>query len=153
MFTKPKLALGIIRFGAKGIAPATKAFKKNDMDEALDIFGKATLGAKAFMNLSRSSLDQARTNLIKAELLGSGFLPLDKARIRKIKLPTLLVSGQESPKIWRDLLLVLKKLIPDSELRIIPKASPIMHEDNVSKYNETVLSFLNNDGNGVPKGP
>ena len=56
MFTKPKLALGIIRFGAKGIAPATKAFKKNDMDEALDIFGKATLGAKAFMNYQDQAL-------------------------------------------------------------------------------------------------
>ena len=142
LLTKPKLALDIVKFGAKGIAPATKAFKKNDMDKALDIFGKATLGIKTYLNLSKSRLDQARTNLIKSELLGSGFLPLDKDKIRKIKLPTLLISGQESPKIWQDLLFEIKKLIPNSELKIIPKASHIIHEDNVSNYNETVLSFL-----------
>jgi len=142
LLTKPKLALDIVKFGAKGIAPATKAFKKNDMDKALDIFGKATLGIKTYLNLSKSRLDQARTNLIKSELLGSGFLPLDKDKIRKIKLPTLLIAGQESPKIWQDLLFEIKKLIPNSELKIIPKASHIIHEDNVSNYNETVLSFL-----------
>jgi len=144
LLTKPKVALGIVKFGVKGIAPATKAFKKNDMDKALDIFGKATLGVKTYLNLSKSRLDQARTNLIKAELLGSGFLPLDKDRIRKIKLPSLLIAGQESPKIWQDLLFELKKLIPNSELKIIPKGSHIIHEDNVSNYNETVLSFLKN---------
>lgn len=144
LFTKPGLALHIIQFGIKGIAPATKAFRKNEMDKALDIFGKATLGEKTYLNLSKSRLEQARTNLIKAELLGSGFLPLDKDKIRKIKIPTLLLMGQESQKIWQDLLLELKKLIPNSELKIIPKASHIMHEDNRSKYNETVLSFLKN---------
>ncbi|MCG2420075.1 alpha/beta hydrolase [Aequorivita sp. F47161] len=142
LFSKPQLALGIIKFGAKGIAPTTKAFKQNDMDKALDIFGKTTLGVKAFLNLSKSRLEQARSNLFKAELLGSGFLPLDKNKIRNITLPTFLISGENSPKLWQDLLVELNKLIPNSELKIIPEASHIMHEDNVSNYNTTVLSFL-----------
>lgn len=141
-FSKPKLAFGIIKFGAKGIAPATKAFNQNNMDKALNIFGKATLGIETFLNLSNSRLEQARSNLMKAELLGSGFLPLDKNKIQNIKLPTLLISGQNSPKLWQHLLVELNRLIPNSELIIIPEASHIMHEDNVSKYNETVLSFL-----------
>lgn len=141
-FSKPKLAFGIIKFGAKGIAPTTKAFKQNNMDKALSIFGKATLGVDTFLNLSKPRLEQSRANLMKAELLGSGFLPLDKNKIQNIKLPTLLISGQNSPKLWQHLLVELNKLIPNSELIIIPEASHIMHEDNVSNYNETVLSFL-----------
>ncbi len=142
LFSKPKLAFGIIKFGAKGIAPTTKAFNQNNMDKALNIFGKATLGIETFLNLSKSRLKQARANLMKAELLGSGFLPLDENKIQNIKHPTLLISGQNSPKLWQHLLVELNKLIPNSELIIIPKASHIMHEDNVSNYNETVLCFL-----------
>jgi pimeloyl-ACP methyl ester carboxylesterase len=142
LFSKPKLALGIIKFGAKGIAPTTTAFIQNDMDKALDIFGKATLGVKTFLNLSKSRLEQARANLFKAELLGSGFLPLEENKIQNIKLPTLLISGQNSPKLWQHLLIELNKLIPNSELKIIPEASHIMHEDNVLDYNTTVLTFL-----------
>jgi pimeloyl-ACP methyl ester carboxylesterase len=142
LFSKPKLALGIIKFGAKGIAPTTTAFIQNDMDKALDIFGKATLGVKDFLNLSKSRLEQARANLFKAELLGSGFLPLEENKIQNIKLPTLLISGQNSPKLWQHLLIELNKLIPNSELKIIPEASHIMHEDNVLDYNTTVLTFL-----------
>jgi pimeloyl-ACP methyl ester carboxylesterase len=144
LFSKPVLASEIVKFGVNGIAPATKALKQNDFQMALDVFGKATLGANTYRNLSVSRLDQARANLIKAELLGSGFLPLDKKMIRKIKIPTLLIAAQESPKIWQDLSFELKKLIPNSQLKIIPKASHIMHEDNPSHYNAAVLSFLKN---------
>jgi pimeloyl-ACP methyl ester carboxylesterase len=142
LFTKPKLAMSIIKFGAKGIAPATKALKQNDLDEALNVFGKATLGVQPYMNLTEKRRKQAQTNLIKAELLGSGFLPLDKDKIRNIKIPTLLISGQNSPKLFQYLLYEINKLVSNSELKIIPNASHIMHEDNASYYNSTVLSFL-----------
>jgi pimeloyl-ACP methyl ester carboxylesterase len=142
LFSKPKLAFGIIKFGIKGIAPTTKALKQDDMEKALDVSAKAILGAKPFLNLSKERLEQGRANMIKAEFLGSGFLPLDKNKIQYIKIPTLLVSGQNSPKLWPNLLVELNKLIPNSELKIIPNASHIMHEDNVSNYNATVLSFL-----------
>jgi pimeloyl-ACP methyl ester carboxylesterase len=142
LFSKPKLALGIIKFGARGFAPTTKALKQDDMDKALDVSAKAILGVKPFLNLSKERLEQGRVNMIKAEFLGSGFLPLDKNKIQNIKIPTLLIAGQNSPKLWPNLLVELKKLIPNSELQTIPNASHIMHEDNVSNYNATVLSFL-----------
>ncbi|HET8735807.1 MAG TPA: alpha/beta hydrolase [Pricia sp.] len=132
----------MIKFGAQGIAPATKAFKKNDMNKALDIFGKATLGVKTYLNLSSSRLEQARANLIKAELLGSGFLPIDKEQIKRLNLPTLLISGQKSPRLWKYLLAELKQLIPNSQLKMIAKASHIIHQDNPKDYNSTVLSFI-----------
>jgi pimeloyl-ACP methyl ester carboxylesterase len=90
---------------------------------------------------------QARDNLMKVELLGSGFLPLDKEKIKSIKLPVLLIRGEKSPKLWHYLLDELKNLIPHSIQRMIPDASHIMHEDNPSNYNSIVLSFLRNNDN------
>lgn len=90
---------------------------------------------------------QARDNLMKAELLGSVFLPLDKEKIKAIELPALLISGEKSPKLWHYLLDELKNLIPHSIQRMIPDASHIMHEDNPSNYNSIVLSFLRNNDN------
>jgi len=142
LFSKPKLAFGIMKFGIKGIVPTTNALKQDDLDKALVFSAKAILGVKPFLNLSKERLEQGRANIIKAEFLGSGFLPLDKNKIQNIKLPTLLISGQNSPKLWQNLLVELNNLIPNSELKIIPEASHIMHEDNVSNYNTTVLSFL-----------
>lgn len=143
LFSKPKLALAIVKFGSKGISPATKALKQGNLEKALEVFGKATLGANAYLSLSESRLKQARDNFIKAELLGSGFLPLNKKKIESIKLPTLLVYGEKSPLLWQYLLDELENLIPHSEKVMIPEASHIMHEDNASNFNSIVLSFLN----------
>ncbi|HLA58318.1 MAG TPA: alpha/beta hydrolase [Puia sp.] len=142
LLSKPKTALAIIRFGITGVGPATAAFKQNNVNKALDIFGTATLGAHTYNNLSKSRHEQAYQNLIKAELLGSGFPILDKKKIQNIKVPTLLISAQNSPNLFHYLQDGLQKLIPHSEREVISEASHIMHEDNTSGYNSTVLSFL-----------
>ena len=117
------------------------------MNKALEISIKAILGVRPFRNLSKSRLEQARANTIKAEFLGSGFLPRNKNEIRNIKLPTLPISGEESPKLWQHLLLELHTLVSNSELKTIPNASHIMHEDNVSDYKATLLAFLEKNSN------
>jgi pimeloyl-ACP methyl ester carboxylesterase len=142
LLSKPKTAWAIIKFGAKGIAPATAALKQNNMEKVLDIFGKATLGVTTYQNLSAARLEQSRINLIKAELLGTGFPHLDKQKIKNIEIPVLLISGQKSRKLFHYLLDGLQELLPHSERIMIPEASHIMHEDNAAYYNSAVLSFL-----------
>jgi pimeloyl-ACP methyl ester carboxylesterase len=100
------------------------------------------MGTNAYENLSDSRLEQARSNLIKEELLGSGFPPLDKEKIAQIELPTLFISGEKSPKLFHYLIDGLQQLIPHSERKMIPNASHIMHEDNVHDYNSALFSFL-----------
>lgn len=112
------------------------------MDEALEIFGAASLGADTFDSLSPERLEQARDNLIKAEFLGSGFPPLDDDQVRSVQAPTLLLSGQASLGLYARLLDRLQELLPHVERAEIPDASHIMHEDNPAVYNATVLSFL-----------
>lgn len=142
LLTRPRTALAIIRFAVNGLNPATKAAQADDMEAALRIFASAILGTEVFNNLSEERLQQARQNNIKAELLGSGFLPVDDADIRKIQIPTLLINGANSPALFHRLIERLSELLPDSQRVIIPNASHISHEDNSEDYNAAVLAFI-----------
>lgn len=142
LFLRPKTALALIKLGAKGIEPATKEVKSGNMKKAIEIFGKATLGKDTYANLSESRMGQVYNNAIKAEFVGSGFPPLDIIKIREINIPTLLISGRNSPKIFHFLLDRLMELLPNAKRKIIEGASHISHEDNAHDYNETVLSFI-----------
>ncbi len=140
--TRPRTAAAIVRFGAKGVDPAAAALKRNDMQEALRLIGTATLGAAAFRRLGPARLEQARANLIKAELLGSGFPPIDVDRVREVRTPTLLIEGEESPSLFHRVTDRLEELLPEAARTEIARASHIMHEDNAAAYNASVVSFV-----------
>ena len=142
MLTRPRTAVAILKFGAQGVAPAAEAIREGNRAEALKAFGQATLGREAFARLSRSRLDQARANFIEAELLGSGFLPLEADELRKLQVPTLLINGQNSPALFHRLMDRIEELLARSKRIRIPGTSHIVHEDNPHEYNKTVLSFL-----------
>jgi pimeloyl-ACP methyl ester carboxylesterase len=62
--------------------------------------------------------------------------------VRGIQVPTLLVSGQQSPGVFHRLLDRLEELLPHSERVEVRGASHIMHEDNAAAYNAALRSFL-----------
>ena len=142
LFTRPQTAIALMKLGATGFEPATKEIKQGNLKKAVEIFGKATLGATTFSNLSDARLEQVHQNVIKAEFLGSGFPPLQASDISTLKMPTLLIAGENSPKIFSLLLKRLSELIPHAQLQVIQGASHISHEDNPLDFNATVLSFL-----------
>ena len=142
LLTRPRTALGILQFGSRGVAPATEALERGDREAALQAFGRATLGREAFEHLAPARRQEARDNLIEAELLGSGFPPLEDDALRRVQAPALLLAAQQSPRLWHRLLDRLEELLPRTERVEIPGASHIMHEDNPGAYNEAVLSFL-----------
>lgn len=142
LLSRPRTAMALIKLGVKGIEPATKEVKNGNLKKAIEIFGKATLGVHTYTNLSDSRMEQVYNNVIKAEFVGSGFPPIDENKIREIKIPTLLISGRNSPKIFHFLLDRLMELLPKAKRKIIEDASHISHEDNALDYNETVLSFI-----------
>ena len=142
LITRPRTAVAILKFGAQGLTPAKEALRQGDRDRGLRLLGRATLGPDAFQGLSKARLEQARANLIDAELLGSGFSPLEDDDLRTLDVPALLLNGQESPGLFHRLTDRLEELLPQSERIEIPGASHIMHEDNPEAYNRAVLSFL-----------
>lgn len=142
LLTRPRTALAIIKLGVTGFAPATKAAERGNMREAMRIFGRAVLGGEFHDRLSPSRLQQVHDNLIAAEFLGSGFVPLDASALRRLTVPTLLVSGERSPAIFHRLLDRLEELLPRIERVNIAGASHIMHEDNPEDFHAAVLAFL-----------
>lgn len=141
---RPRTAFAILKLGMKGIEPAKAAAKRDDIEEVSRLMGRAILGDEFYKQLSESRREQVRANTIKAELLGSGFAPLEPEELREIDIPTLLVSGEKSPNVFHYMLDRLEELLPNTERVQIPGASHIMHEDNTEVYNRNVMSFLTN---------
>lgn len=142
LVTRPRVAVAIIKFGATGIAPATKAAKQHDMEAAMRIFGTAILGRDFYNRLSDERLEQVRANAIRAEFLGSGFAPLDSGGLRSLKIPTLLITSQHSADLFRLLTDRLDELLPHADQTQIEDTSHIVHEDDAPAFNKVVLSFL-----------
>ncbi len=142
LLTRPRTAAAILKLGAKGLGPAKIAAKRGNINEAMRLFGTAVLGREAYQRLSEARREQVQANLIKAEFLGSGFLPLSVQQVRNIRIPTLLLTGQSSPPVFHRLVDRLEELLPCNERQEIPGASHSMHEDNPAAFNAAVLGFL-----------
>ncbi len=140
--TRPRTAAAIVKLGATGLGPATAAARRGEMEEAMRLFGTAALGHEAYRRLTEERKEQVRVNLIRAEFLGSGFPPLDADRLRTVAIPTLLMTGRSSPRVFHRLADRLEELLPRTERIGIPSASHLMHEDNASAYGAAVLSFM-----------
>jgi pimeloyl-ACP methyl ester carboxylesterase len=142
--TRPRTAAAIIRFGAMGVVPAGKAFRAGDADAGIRTFGDAVFGRGGYDRLPEARKAQVHDNLsnVKAEVLGSGFAPLDSGELRKMEVPALLVTGAKSISLFHRLIDHLEEMLPKVERVEIPGASHMMHEDNATAYNVAVRSFL-----------
>jgi len=142
LMIRPRTAIALMHFAAKGVVPAEAAARRNEVTQAAHKFGQTILGQEYFNRLSDDRLAQVDANAIKAEFLGSGFAPLDAEQLRHVQVPTLLINGQHSHRIFHRLADRLAELLPDNRRLEIADASHIMHEDNPTAYNFAVLSFL-----------
>ena len=144
LVTRPRTAAAIIKYVAAGVAPARRAFRRGEMESGLRIFGEAVFGRGGYDRLRESRKAQVRDNLsnVKAELLGSGFAPLDPRQVRAIKTPVLLMTGAHSVSLFHHLIDRLQELLPHAKRTEIEGASHMMHEDNAPAYNRVVESFL-----------
>jgi pimeloyl-ACP methyl ester carboxylesterase len=138
---RPRTALAIAHFGARGLAPATAAIERGDTEVALQRFGTAVLGREWFQRLSSERRAQAHSNCIAAELLGSGFSALAEQDVRAVACPVLLMSGACSPRIFHHLTARLAELLPRAQRAAIPRASHLVHEDNPAAWTAAVLQF------------
>jgi len=142
LFTKPRTALSIMKLGATGLGPATKAAQEGDMQSAIALFGKAALGKTTFRSMSPDRKEQAFSNVCAAELTGSGFMPISIRKLKEMALPVLMVTGERSPSVFGNLSQSLEELISSAKTVVISQASHMMHEDNPEEYNAAVFEFL-----------
>jgi pimeloyl-ACP methyl ester carboxylesterase len=141
---RPRTALAILEFGARTIAPAQRAFRRGDDDQALQTFAHGVLGKETYERLPEERTQQARENLatLRAQLLGAGFPPLDENDVRGMRAPTLLMTGTRSPAVLIRLTEHLQRLLPHAERVEIAGVSHAMQEENPDAVNEAILGFL-----------
>jgi pimeloyl-ACP methyl ester carboxylesterase len=141
---RPRTAVSILKFGAGTVAPAQRAFRRGDDDTAMRRFAYGVLGKDTYEQLSEERRQQARENLnaLRAQLLGAGFPPLSDDDLRRVRIPTLLMTGERSPAFLLRLTDRLQELLPDVERIEIAGASHAMQEENAGAVNEAIRRFL-----------
>ena len=79
-----------------------------------------------------------------APMLRTFFEPLkfNRRRAQSIKTPTLVVTGEFSPAIYRAICRELERSLPNSELFILKGASHGLQMENSADFNVAVLEFL-----------
>lgn len=139
----PLAAVAFIKFGAKGMGPAIKAFERGDDAGALRKFMTANAGREAVAALTEEVFQRFLDNVgpLKAQIRG-GFPRFSADEARGIRVPTLLVSGAESPAHLSAVAGRLMTLLPDVSRLAIAGASHNMFDSHAAVFNRGVLEFI-----------
>ncbi len=147
--TQPRFAIAVAKVVARTFAPVTKAFQRGEDDKALRTFVHGVIGKEVYEQLPKARVEQMRDNIstFRAQMLGAGYPTLgDDDDIRGIQAPALLVTGELTPRLIRDVVLPLtdrlEELLPTVERVEISDASHLMHEENAPAVNEAIVGFL-----------
>jgi pimeloyl-ACP methyl ester carboxylesterase len=139
----PRAGLGFIKFGVRGVSPAMKAFNRGDDQAGLRVFMTAVAGKERVAaipdDMFRSFVDNAGP--FKAQLR-AGFPPFSEDQARSIRVPTLLVSGAETPAPLVTVTKRLEEILPDVSRLTIAGASHNMFNSHPAEFNAGVAEYL-----------
>jgi len=130
------------------IEPARRAFETDDMNEGVRIFVDGVTGRRGSFGALTPGVQQrilASGPELKREFTteAAAYMPqLLPEALSHLTLPTLLLSAERSPKMFRLITDELELSLPDTERLIVPRSGHSMHTGNPSFYNQTVLRFL-----------
>lgn len=143
LIRNPRAGIGFIRFGSKGIGPAVKAFERGDDAGALRVFMAANTSDTVVAGIPEAMFQRLVDNVgpLKAQLK-AGFPPFGASDAKGIPVPTLLVSGAQSPAHLTAVTDRLTKLIPNAERLTIVGATHNMFNSHPAQFNAGVLRFI-----------
>lgn len=118
--------------------------------------GEAIQAAKLFFELANNQgpgafdtqpeafrqmiLDNART--VPLQLFAPRLPAISCTTLGGVKAPTLVVSGEQTPRNLSFITEVVRQCIPDGRLVVIPRATHLMSHQNPGAFNEALLRFL-----------
>ncbi len=139
----PRAGIGFLKFGVKGIGPAIKAFERGDDAGALRAFMAANTSDATVAAIPEAMFQRFVDNAgpLKAQIK-AGFPPFAAADARAIRVPTLLVSGAQSPAHLKAVTDRLAKLVPDADQLTIAGATHNMFTSHPAQFNAGVLHFI-----------
>lgn len=141
----PTTTFDVVKFGAKGIGPAQKAFERGNDKKGVQAFTQTVLGQKAAANMTEFMHQQIQDNMgpFRA-VIRTGLPHFSATDARHVDVPTLLVAGEHSAPAQQRVMDKLERVIPGTERLDIRDASHLMYEDQPEVFNREVLSFLKN---------
>jgi pimeloyl-ACP methyl ester carboxylesterase len=125
------------------LKPVAESFRQTNDREAMSLFN-GILGRK-FDRLPPSAVESIMQNslAIKALVLSDEPFPnISKEKIRRLKIPVLIVTGENTVKIHKLVNQELSRLLPNAEKVEIPNAGHGSPRENPQVFNERVLGFL-----------
>jgi pimeloyl-ACP methyl ester carboxylesterase len=139
----PRAGIGFVKFGVKGMRPAIKAFQRGDDAGALRVFMAANTSDAVVEGIPEAMFQRFVDNAgpLKAQIK-AGFPPFAASDARAIRVPTLLVSGAESPAHITAVTDRLAKLVPDADRLTITGATHNMFNSHPAEFNAGVLRFI-----------
>lgn len=155
VLTEPALFSWLVRLpgGAELFAeyaakmnPAKKSVQSGDAEHGLRLYIDSFMGSGVFDQLPTSVHERLMANLrlIGAEATDISEIGPDITRdeAAAIQAPTLLLTGDESPKMFLMVTEELARYVPMVEQEQISSASHLLHVMNPTAYNATVMTFL-----------
>jgi pimeloyl-ACP methyl ester carboxylesterase len=125
--------------------PAAAAFKAGDDQQAMRILVDGFAGAGRFDGLPPEGRAIAMRNsrFFRAATLSSDPFPsLSKNKVRALRMPILIVSGENTIRLHKFVNEELARLLPKAERATIPQAGHGSARENPKAFNEAVMSFL-----------
>lgn len=141
----PLVTVAALRFAAGTVAPVTKLIKAGEIEASIARFGQGVLGKEAFDGLPEDVRAHMRANAsthVGQALADGGFESITESQIATVTTPALVITGANSPAIFRRLAGLLASLLPNSRTIDVPAASHAMHVENPTVVNDAVSRFL-----------
>jgi pimeloyl-ACP methyl ester carboxylesterase len=131
------------------MVPATTYFRQNDVQHAMKIFVNGMAATNRFDSLSPEARAGAIRNArsIEALCLSSDPFPvLSSVELRRLRVPALVVTGENTIRIHKLVNAELVRLLPNVRTVTIARAGHGSPRENPLAFNEEVLGFLMADG-------
>jgi pimeloyl-ACP methyl ester carboxylesterase len=147
----PRTAVAVMKFGARGIGPAIRAFERDDDERGVTAFVAAVVGRETLDTWSQERRQRLLDNVgaFKA-VLRAGLPPFNEDDAHRIRAPSLLVTGAQSAPVLHKITDRLQRSIPNVERIDIPHASHLMFEDRPEDFNQAVLAFIDRCDEAAP---
>lgn len=129
------------------------AAQRGDLEVAAHRYARVALGVSRFDVLPASTRQRVLDN---ARLLGAEQAPppelatFSREEARRVRTPTLLLTGDHSPDRFLRVAEELAQCIPHAERAVIPGADHLLHAMNPRAYNQTVLAYLGRQEEASP---
>ena len=125
--------------------PAALAFNNNEKERALRLTVKYFAGADVYEQVPQNVRDYWMGNIREWEALTTSrdaFPALSREKVKRIKIPVLMLSGERSLKVLKFIDEELKPLLPNAERIIVQNATHDMWSEQPDTLKKAVFGFL-----------